>query len=404
MKPLLKKSLVTKPVKVRRCWSNSFSPDDIRWMRCAIALSRQALGRSGVNPPVGCVLTSADGRLLSVGHTGKGGVPHAEGVALQSLCVAGRAALRGGTAYVTLEPCTHHGKTPPCSNALIEAGIRRLVVAVEDPDHRVNGTGLDQLAAANIEVVLGVLSSEYEEIISGFFNKIQYGVPLCSIKIATSIDGRIALSDRKKRWLTGLEMRRYVHCLRSQVDAIITGIGTVLADDPGLDCRNLGLKCDSPPIYVFDSLLRTPSKAKLFQSQHPVTLFCSDAASVKQQDKLSAAGASIVVMPNDSSGKLDVSAALRYLGKEGINNVLIEAGTEIVTSFLTADSVDRIYWTQSNHILGADALAAIGTLVSKPMNKVAILLKTKYTQSVHRVIGNDRLIILNKVRIKSGKI
>ena len=395
---------MTKSVKVKNLPLNLFFPDDVRWMRAAIAASRQALGRTGVNPPVGCVLTGSDGRLLSVAHTGKGGVPHAEGAALQSLCVADRAALQGGTAYVTLEPCTHHGKTPPCCDALIEAGIKRLIVAVEDPDHRVNGRGLAKLAAANIEVILGVLSSEYEEIISGFINKIQYGMPLCSIKIAASIDGKIALSDRKKRWLTGLQMRRYVHCLRSQVDAIITGIGTVLADDPELNCRNVGLQFDSPPIYVFDRLLRTPKNAKLFQSQHPVTLFCSDTASVKNQEKFLAAGATVVVIPDDPNGKSDVSAALKYLGEKGVNHALIEAGNEIVTSFLTADLVDRIYWTQSSHILGANALAAVGGLVSKPVNKVEILLENKYTQSDCRVIGNDRLTILNKVRINIGKI
>ncbi len=403
LKPLSKKSLVTRSVKEPDFLSNSISPDDIRWMRAAIAVSRQAVGRSGVNPPVGCVLISADGRLLSVGHTGKGGVPHAERAALQNLCVVDRAALKGGTAYVTLEPCTHHGKTPPCSDALIGAGIKRLVVALEDPDPRVNGAGLDQLRAANIEVRLGVLQLEYEEIILGFVNRIQSSKPFCSLKIASSIDGKIALADKQKRWITGLPMRRYVHFLRSQVDAIVTGIGTVLADDPELNCRNAGLQYDSPPIYVLDSLLRTPLGSKIFQSKQTVTLFCSNAVSAKRQHKFSAVGASVVVLPDDCTGKLDVCSALLYLGERGVNHVLIEAGTEIVTAFLAADLVDRIYWTQSNHILGADALAAVGALVSKPMNKVAIMPENKYTQSDHSVIGNDRLTILNRVRINGGE-
>ena len=403
MKPLLKKSLVNKEFKAQNFRSNSFFPDDVRWMRAAIAASRQAVGRSGVNPPVGCVLISADGRLLSVGHTGKGGVPHAERAALQSLRGADRSALQGGTAYVTLEPCIHHGKTPPCSNALIGAGIKRLVVALEDPDPRMNGGGLDQIAAANIEVISGVLQLEYEEIVSGFINKIKHGKPLCSIKIAASIDGKIALSDRKKRWITGLPMRRYVHFLRSQVDAIVTGIGTVLADNPEFNCRNAGLQYDSPPIYVLDRLLRTPPKAKLFQSLQTVTLFCGNTVPDKHKAKFSNFGATVVVLPDDSTGKLDVCAALKYMGSQGLNHVLIEAGTEIVTAFINADLVDQIYWTQSNHILGADTLAAVGAINPKQINKVAIMPETKYTQSFHRVIGSDRLTVLKKVLINSGK-
>lgn len=211
-------------VRAQGVWSNSVSPDDNRWMSAAIAESWQALGRSGTNPPVGCVLISQDGKLLAVGHTGRGGAPHAEVIALQSLCDVGRSALKGGTAYVTLEPCAHHGKTPPCSDALISAGIARLVVAVQDPDQRVNGAGLNQIAAANIEIRLGVMQREAEDSLCGFINRLHKGKPYCSLKIATSIDGRIGLSDRKKRWLTGLPMRRYVHLLRSQNDAIVTSV------------------------------------------------------------------------------------------------------------------------------------------------------------------------------------
>ena len=403
MKPLLKKSLVIKSVKVQDAWSNLTSPDDIRWMRAAIAASWQAVGRSGINPPVGCVMVSEDGKLLAVAHTGKGGVPHAERAALNSLCDVGRAALRGGTAYVTLEPCVHHGKTPPCSNALIAAGISRLVVAVQDPDQRVNGAGLDQMAAANIKILLGVMKSDAAEPLCGFINRIQIGKPFCSLKIATSIDGRVGLSDRKKRWLTGVPMRRYVHLLRSQIDAIVTGVGTVIADDPRLDCRNEGIADDSPPIYVFDRLLRTPTDAKLFQSQHQVTFFCSRCASRQRRDALVAVGASIISLPDDAAGKPDVNAGLQYLGKKGVNHALIEAGPGLVTSFLIADAVDRIYWTQSNHILGSDALAAVESLGTNLTNKMVILPKNKYTQSSHRLIGADRLTILSKQCINSGK-
>ncbi len=395
---------MTKAATIQYPRSNSISAIDKRWMRAAIAVSWQAVGRTGVNPPVGCVLVSKDGKLLAVGHTGKGGVPHAEVAALQSLCDTARADLRGGTAYVTLEPCVHHGKTPPCSEALIDADIARLVVSVQDPDQRVDGAGLDQIAAANIEILLGVLRSEAEEVLVGFTNRIQNGKPFCSVKIATSIDGRVGLIDRKQRWLTGAPMRRYVHLLRSQIDAIITGVGTVLADDPRLDCRNEGIADDSPPIYVFDRLLRTPATAKLFQSQHPVTFFCSKSATRQRHDALKSVGASIVLLPDDAGGKPDVNAGLQYLGKVGVNHALVEAGPCLVTSFLMAEAFDRIYWTQSNHILGSDALAAVGNLGIVPTNKMAILPENKYTEADHRVIGGDRLTIMTRPRIDSGNI
>jgi len=394
---------VTELVEAQKNWPNSTPPEDYRWMRAAIAASSQAVGRSGVNPPVGCVLVSEDGKLLSVGHTGKGGVPHAEEAALQSLCNVGREALRGGTAYVTLEPCVHHGKTPPCSDALIAAGIARLVVALQDPDQRVNGAGLNQMAAANIKVQIGVMRADAEEHLDGFINRVRSGKPLCALKIATSMDGRVALFDRKKRWLTGAPMRRYVHLLRSQADAIVTGVGTVLADDPRLDCRNEGIADDSPPIYVFDRLLRTPTDARLFQSKHPVTLFCGSSATGQRRDALTAIGASIVSLPDNAAGKPDVNAGLQYLGTKGVNQVLIEAGPALVTSFLMADAVDRIYWTQSDHVLGSDALGAVESLSTVQTNNMVILPEKRYTQSGHRVIGADRLTILSKPRMISGE-
>ncbi len=382
-------------------WSNSVSPDDNRWMSAAISASWQAIGRSGVNPPVGCVLISRNGDLLAVSHTGRGGVPHAEVNALQHLCDVGRAALQGGTAYVTLEPCAHHGKTPPCSDALISSGISRLVVAVQDPDERVNGVGLSQIAAANIKIRLGVMQLEALESLVGFMSRIQRGRPFCSLKLATSMDGRVALSDRKKRWLTGTQMRRYVHLLRSQNDAIVTGVGTVISDNPRLNCRNEGIVADSPPIYVFDRLLRTPTTAKLFESQHKVTFFCGNSATKQRRDDLMSAGASIVELPNDAAGKPDISAGIQYLGTKGVNNVLVEAGPGLVTSIIAADAVDRIYWTQSNHILGANAVAAVDNLGTEMTNKMAILPEKKYFQVDQRVIGDDRLVIFTKSHLNS---
>ena len=401
MKPLSKKSLVSKAAETQDFRSNPIFPEDARWMRAAIMASKRGIGRSGVNPPVGCVLISVGGQLLASGHTGAGGVPHAESAALASLDAAGRAALQGGTAYVTFEPCVHHGKTPPCADALIAAGIARLVVAVQDPDPRVNGNGLVQVAKKGIIVCLGVEAALATESLKFFIHKIQNDKPYCSLKIATSLDGRIALSDRKKRWLTGSKMRRYVHLLRSQADAIITGIGTVLADDPQLNCRNDGLENDSPPIFIFDQFLRIPITAMVLQSHYPVTLFCSEAAPEQRHQVLSDAGCVIVPLPGAADGRPDVGAALHYMGARGINHALVEAGTGLVASFLAADSADCIYWTQSDHILGGDALPAVGQFRSQTINEVAIFAENRYVQMHYQAIGKDRLIILQKPNVKT---
>ena len=372
-------------------------------MRAAIMAAKRGIGRSGINPPVGCVLIGAGGQLLASGYTGAGGVPHAESAALASLDDAGRIALQGGTAYVTLEPCAHHGKTPPCADALIAAGIARLVVALQDPDPRVNGNGLAQIAKKGIIVCLGVEEALAIESLKYFFHKIHNDKPYCSLKIATSLDGKIALSDRKKRWLTGPKMRRYVHLVRSQADAIITGIGTVLADDPQLNCRNEGLENDSPPIFIFDRPLRIPTTAAVLQSPYPVTLFCSDAAPEQRRQLLGDAGCVIVPLPDDADGRPDVCAALHFVGARGINHALVEAGTGLVTSFLAADAADCIYWTQSDHILGGDALPAVGKFTSQTINAVAIFAENRYIQTHHQAIGGDRLIILQKPNASTGR-
>ena len=403
MKPLSKKSLVSKAAKTQDFRSNPVFPEDTRWMRAAIMAAKCGIGRTGVNPPVGCVLIAAGGQLLASGHTGAGGVPHAESAALANLDDAGRIALRGGTAYVTLEPCAHHGKTPPCADALIAAGIARLVVALQDPDPRVNGNGLAPIAKKGIIVCLGVEAALSNESLKYFIHKIHNYKPYCSLKIAASLDGKIVLSDRKKRWLTGPKMRRYVHFLRSQADAIITGIGTVLADDPKLNCRNEGLENDSPPIFIFDRLLRIPTTAAVLQSPYPVTLFCGEAAPEQRRQELGDVGCVTVPLPDDTDVQPDIDAALHYLGTRGINHALVEAGTGLVTSFLAANAVDCIYWTQSDHILGGDALSAVGQFASQTINAVAIFAENRYIQTHYQEIGGDRLIILQKPNANTGR-
>jgi diaminohydroxyphosphoribosylaminopyrimidine deaminase/5-amino-6-(5-phosphoribosylamino)uracil reductase len=356
---------------------------DKRWMRAAIAQSRHAEGRTQSNPPVGCVILDKSGRLCAAAHTGLGGVPHAE---TQALDMAGKYA-KGGTVYVTLEPCAHHGKTPPCIDALIAAGVARIVVAVGDPDARVNGRGLETARAAGIDINLGVESAAAMAVLNGFLRRITHGKPYVWLKTAASLDGGIALSDGQKRWLTGDPMRHFVHELRSRCDALLTGVGTILADDPELTCRAPAGGYDSPAVFILDSQLRTPANARLFgKGQRMVTLLCTPSAPKDRMMALEKAGATVTTLPADSDGQLDLHAVLNHLGTIGINTILVEAGTGVTTAMLAAGLVDKIYWTQSQHILGADARPVVG-----PLKLVALPPQNLYTQITSSSIGQDQL-------------
>ena len=356
---------------------------DKRWMRAAIAQSRLAEGRTQSNPPVGCVILDKSGRLCAAAHTGIGGVPHAE---TQALGAAGKLA-KGGTVYVTLEPCVHHGKTPPCIDALIAAGVARIVVAVGDPDARVNGRGLETARAAGINTKIGVESVAAMVVLNGFLRRIAYGKPYVWLKTAASLDGGIALSDGEKRWLTTDPMRHFVHELRSRCDALLTGVGTILTDDPELTCRAPSSVSDSPAVFVLDSQLRTPPNGSVFGKRNrTVTLLCTQSAPKDRVVALEKTGATVTKLPADSHGQLDLHAVLSHLGTIGINTILVEAGTGVTTAMLAAGLVDKIYWTQSQHILGADARPVVG-----PLKLVALPPQNLYTQLSSSSIGHDQL-------------
>lgn len=361
---------------------------DRRWMRAAIAQSLHAQGRTDSNPPVGCVIIDKGGRLCAVAHTGSGGAPHAETTALK---LAGAQA-RGGTVYVTLEPCAHHGKTPPCAAALIDAKVGRVVVAVRDPDSRVDGRGIAMLEAAGIEVVTHVETAAAAAVLAGFLHRIKHSKPYVSLKTAASLDGRIALSDGKKRWLTGAQMRQFVHELRSRHDALMTGVGTVIADDPQFTCRGQLAAADSPAVYVLDSALRTPLSASLLKvANRSVTLFCTSSAPQARHKALQSAGAQIVTLPADADGHVDIIAAMSHLGAAGVNNLMVEAGVGVTSAIYKHDIAEQIFWTQSPHLLGADALPVIGAL-----KLVALPLQTHYTQTEDIMIGADHLRVFVK--------
>ncbi len=327
--------------------------DDQSHMRSALALARRGLGSSWPNPSVGCVVVR-DGRVVGRAVTAPGGRPHAES---QALAMAGEAA-RGATVYVTLEPCCHHAGTPPCTDALIAAGVARVVVALRDCDARVNGAGLARLREAGIVVDEGLLVDTARELTAGFFSRIQRGRPIVTLKLASTLDGRIATATGASRWITGEPARRVAHGLRGRHDAVMVGVGTVLADDPDLTCRLDGFRATSPVRVVADARLRTPLSAKLVTTaaQTPTWVLARPDA-----DALGLAAMGVAVLPvgpgRDAVG-VDLDAALGVLARRGLTSVLVEGGSRLAAALLRADLVDRIAWFHAPGVMGGDGLAA----------------------------------------------
>jgi diaminohydroxyphosphoribosylaminopyrimidine deaminase/5-amino-6-(5-phosphoribosylamino)uracil reductase len=343
---------------------------DHQHMSAAVALAARGLGSTWPNPSVGCVIVSAGGQVVGRGRTGTRGRPHAE---TNALAMAGEAA-RGGTAYVTLEPCSHHGHTPPCVDALIAAGIERVVVAAGDPDPRVNGAGFARLRQAGVEVVEGALAAEAADTLAGFFTRVRQGRPLVTLKLATTLDGRIATRTGESRWITGEAARHAVHALRGQHDAVMVGVATVLADDPELTCRLPGYTQRPTVRIVADSALRTPLYSRLVASAHanPVwALYHTDSPvpdvppngdkPPTRAQRLSEAGARCILVPQGHGG-IDLRQALCALGSRGLTRILVEGGARLASSLLMADLVDRIVWFHAPAVLGGDALASLAPL------------------------------------------
>ncbi|WP_241524103.1 bifunctional diaminohydroxyphosphoribosylaminopyrimidine deaminase/5-amino-6-(5-phosphoribosylamino)uracil reductase RibD [Oceaniglobus indicus] len=329
--------------------------DLIEPMRHALTLGRRGLGRCWPNPAVGCVIMSG-GRIVGRGWTQPGGRPHAETIALDQ---AGAHA-RGATAFVTLEPCSHTGQTAPCASALIAAGVARVVCAAGDPDPRVAGRGLAMLRAAGIEVIEGVLGDQAADDHAGFLSRVTRGRPMVTLKLATSVDGRIATVSGESRWITGAAARRTVHRLRMTHDAVLIGGGTARADDPMLDIRDMG-DVEQPVRVIMARQAGLSRDGRLARSAHRIPLWLMHGDDIEDLDEWHALGARTFGVPIRDD-RLDAAVALQTLGAAGLTRVLCEGGGALAASLLRAGLVDRLVVFGAGIAIGADGQPALGAL------------------------------------------
>ena len=328
-------------------------------MRAALALAQRGLGQVWPNPSVGCVLVK-DGQPIGRGWTQPGGRPHAE---TQALARAGDRA-RGATAYVTLEPCAHHGETPPCTAALLKAGIAKVVAACRDPDSRVNGAGIEALESAGIYVVEGVLEADAIDLNVGFFTRLKNDRPMVTLKLAASIDGRIATSAGQSKWITGPGARAHGHGLRARHDAVLVGAGTVVADDPELTCRLPGMAGRSPVRVILEGHRGISKSAKMVTTakEIPTWILTTDASDPNHRADFKTHGVAVHVVAADAEGHPGLKACLEVLGGKGITRLMVEGGGTVAAAFLRSGFVDRLMWAHGAKLLGGDGLAAVGQL------------------------------------------
>jgi diaminohydroxyphosphoribosylaminopyrimidine deaminase / 5-amino-6-(5-phosphoribosylamino)uracil reductase len=337
------------------------SPSIAAPMREALALAAQAIGLSDPNPRVGCVIVGADGTVAGRGHTQEAGGPHAEVMALRDAAARGRD-VRGATVYVTLEPCSHHGRTPPCADALVAAGVGRVVIALRDPNPLVCGRGAERLAGAGIAVEWGAGGAESRALNIGFVSRMERGRPWLRMKVAISLDGRSALADGTSRWITSAAARADGHAWRKRANAVLTGVGTVREDDPRLDVR-LVPTARQPLRVIVDSRLETPPSARILAPPGSA-LVCAALDEHARQAALEAAGAEVALLPS-IDGKVDLAALLRELGRRAINELHVEAGEKLNGSWLAAGLVDELLVYVAPRLIGPGRdLAALGPIAA----------------------------------------
>ena len=357
-------------------------------MERAFELARAIRGRTHPNPAVGAVVIAPDGTCVGEGATQRPGGPHAEVMALRA---AGDRA-RNATLVVTLEPCNHHGNTPPCTTASLDAGIARVIVAVRDPNPKVRGGGIEFLRSHNVEVVTGVREQAGTELAQGYFKFVETGRPHITAKWAMTLDGRIAGASGGGR-ISGPAAWRRTHTLRDEVDAIITGIGSIQTDDSRLTVRPMPSDGRQPVRVVFDSLARTNSAARVLQAGGETLLITTQAAPAERLRRLKRAGATILSFPQNSLGRVDVDEVLDALGERGLTTALLEAGPGLVGAFMSAHAVDRVVVFVAPWILGS-GISAVSTATELHRHMLSSPTTTAVGSDV-MIIGDMRRYGLN---------
>lgn len=356
------------------------SDDDRRFMLEALALAHRMAGLTSPNPTVGCVIVR-NGRIVGEGATANGGRPHAEAVALAR---AGQRA-RGATAYVSFEPCAHQGQTPPCARSLVTAGLRRVVVGCTDPYPPVRGRGIAILRKAGIEVTTGVLGEECRQLNEGFITRVTRGRPFVTLKLAISLDGRIAASSGDSRWISSDAARELVHQWRREADAVMVGAGTVIADNPRLTCRTTGGR--DPVRVVVDARLRCAPRARLFhQRSDASTVLVTTTANVARARRRYTGARVEIVGCNARRGEIDLGAMMREFGKRGWSRVLAEGGAHLAGALLRAGAVDRVAFFIAPILLGAGMPAVEGLTPARIRDAIRL------GRVEGRRIGDDWLI------------
>ncbi len=323
-----------------------FTSAEHDFMAHAVRLARNGLFTTDPNPRVGCVIVR-HGEIVGEGWHERAGEPHAEIHALRDV----GAAAEGAGVYVTLEPCGHHGRPPPCAEALLAAGVARVVAALPDPNPRVAGGGLQRLRAAGIDTATGLLAKAAAALNPGFLKRMRDGLPWVRVELAASLDGRTAMASGESRWITGADARRDVHLWRARSSAILTGIGTVLADDPRLDARDVRGTVLQPRRYVLDPALRLPESARLVTDGNGVTVFCCR-PDAERQRRLEASGVTVRRLDADAGGRLPLREVLAAVAADEVNEVLVESGPTLSGALLQAGLVDELLIYQAPHLMG----------------------------------------------------
>ncbi|QOZ34073.1 bifunctional diaminohydroxyphosphoribosylaminopyrimidine deaminase/5-amino-6-(5-phosphoribosylamino)uracil reductase RibD [Bradyrhizobium sp. CCBAU 53421] len=385
---ILEEQLGQKAKEAKEAAREAAKAADLRFMQLALALGRRGLGRTWPNPAVGAVIVK-DGVIVGRGWTQPGGRPHAE---VEALRRAGGAA-RGATLYVTLEPCSHFGRSPPCADAVVAAGLARVVSAIEDPNPDVGGKGHAKLRAAGIAVDVGLCAAEAARDHAGHFRRITDKRPHVILKLAVSADDKIAAGGHKPVAITGEAARTRVHLLRAQSDAILVGIGTVKADDPMLTCRLPGMADRSPVRIVLDRALRISGDSRLVHSarETPLWVMTSDLAEAPAAMKLGAAGAEVIRVAASAQPGLDLPAVLHALAERGVTRLMVEGGARVANSFVAAGLVDEIWLLRGPEPIGADGVPALDA-----MRLDAITQSPVFRLRASETLDNDSLTIYER--------